>query len=186
MIEWSQNLISDGVNGGRRSVLVGSSVATALAITVAKVIMSISVGEVVFISTKGRIFFAWFVLYCLMDGIVVDISVISSIDEILAEDRREVNSLLLSTRTWNSDSILFSKCNRYSSIASEDRDCIEYLECFEFEVAKLFESDVKRLLFEISDKTTSRSATVDNSLFGFLFWKHRCYPKSLNPNYLFP
>ena len=47
MIEYSQDFISEGVNGGRRSVLVGFAVATALTIKVAKVVMLRSIGEVV-------------------------------------------------------------------------------------------------------------------------------------------
>ena len=38
-MEWSRDLISEGVNRGRRSVLVGFAVATALAITIASFVI---------------------------------------------------------------------------------------------------------------------------------------------------
>ena len=61
VMECSQDLISEGVNGGRRSVLVGFGVATALSITVASVVMYrynvLLFVDVVCILTEGGTFF---------------------------------------------------------------------------------------------------------------------------------
>ena len=104
IIEWSQVLVSEGVKGGRRSVFVGLALATALAIAVDNVTMFRSVDWLVStISTVGglcTLLFEENVVVVLVgcsfwklvsiDLYVVEGSVISSIDEILAEDRSVV------------------------------------------------------------------------------------------------
>ena len=96
----------EGVKGGRRSVLAGLAFATALAMDVDNVLISRSgVVLVSTISTEGGIWLHWFdenvVVVCFTGNVLatdlylVDGSVISSIDEILAEDRMVVNNLLL-------------------------------------------------------------------------------------------
>ena len=98
--------MSEGVKGGRRSVLVGLVFATSLTMTVDNVLKSRSLVVLVLtISTEGGIWLHWFdenvVVVCFTGNVLatdlslVDGSVISSIDEILAEDRMVVNNLLL-------------------------------------------------------------------------------------------
>jgi len=98
--------MSEGVKGGRRSVLVGLVFATSLTMTVDNVLISRSLVVLVLtISTEGGIWLHWFdenvVVVCFTGNVLatdlylVDGSVISSIDEILAEDRMVVNNLLL-------------------------------------------------------------------------------------------
>ena len=98
--------MSEGVKGGRRSVLVGLVFAVVFAMAVDNVLISRSgVVLVSTISTEGGIWLHLFdengVVVCFTgdelatDLKVVDGYVISSIDEILAEDRRVVNNLLL-------------------------------------------------------------------------------------------
>ena len=100
--------MSEGVKSGRRSVLVGLVFATSLTMAVDNVLISRpGVVLVSTISTEGGRWLHWFdengVVVCFTgdelatDLKVVDGSVISSIDEILAEDRRVLNNLLLWT-----------------------------------------------------------------------------------------
>lgn len=112
MIECSKDFMSKGVKGGRRSVVIGFVVATVLVITVTSFVRSTSSALlcssclVLCISTMGGMIN--FVLVCvfvvrlrfsLIDDIFVKGSVISSIDEIFAEDKSEESILLLSNCT---------------------------------------------------------------------------------------
>ena len=56
---------------------------------------------------------------------------ISSIDEISAEDKSEARSLFVSCCSLKFDPILCSNFRRYSSVALDERDCHDILECFE-------------------------------------------------------
>ena len=120
MMECSHCLMSVGVNDGIRSVFIGLAFATALAITVDNVFRSRScVGcihyfdrwrDVVRVICSEVIDVVLFV-GCLMTHLkVVDGSVISFIDEILADESSVVNGLLLCN-------ISFSSCSRCSSLA---------------------------------------------------------------------
>ena len=109
MIECSQYFMYKGVKGGRRSVVIDFFVATVLVITVTSFVRFTSSASlcssclVLCISTMGGMIN--FVLVCvfvvrLRFSLIVDIfvkgSVISSIDEIFAEDKSEESILLLS------------------------------------------------------------------------------------------
>ena len=102
---------------------------------------------------------------CLITDLnVVEGAMISSIDDILADNRSAVNSLLLCN-------IFFSRCRRCSSLASDDFDCTEYFDLLEDDAAKLLVSDVTTLLTsgisplafvanEISDGIAIKSNTI--------------------------
>ena len=108
IIECSHDLISEWMNGGMRSVLVGFALAIALVMTVVSVVRSRFVGGFILtIPTEGGMWFEWFIVYIvvvvvllvffLTDENLVEGFVISYIDDILAEDSKGINIFLLCT-----------------------------------------------------------------------------------------